>query len=70
MTLIVREVGQPGFVSYLHQLRRLGVLSQPEVLRWLALHGSVIRLVEPPLDDGSGIDEQVFADLAGELGTS
>ena len=66
--MIARRVGEPGFVMYVHELRRLQVLSRREVLAWLGLHGAVIRLLEPPLDDGLGIDEQVFADLEDELG--
>jgi hypothetical protein len=70
MTLISREIGQMGFVTYLHQLRRLGVLSQPEVIAWMALHGSVIRCVELALDDGFGIDEEALAELQRELGSA
>jgi hypothetical protein len=68
VTLIAREIGQPGFVGYLHELRRLGVLSQPEVLGWLTLHGTLIRSLELPLDDGTELDEQAFAELERELG--
>jgi hypothetical protein len=70
MTLVSREVGQVGFVTYLHALRKLGVLSQPEVLGWLGLHGAVIRRSEAPLDDGSGLDEQALAGLLRDLGAA
>lgn len=55
-------VGEEGFVSFLHELKRLRVLDHDELLAWLRLHGDVIRLIEPPLD------EEALRELALELG--
>jgi hypothetical protein len=57
------RVGEVGFVSYLHQLRRLGVIDQSEVISWLGLHGAVIRATEAPLDDGERLDEDALESL-------
>jgi hypothetical protein len=70
VTLVSCEIGRQGFVTYVHRLRRLGVLSQPDVLGWLRLHGSLLRLMEEPLDDGSGIDEETFVGLLRDLGAA
>lgn len=66
--MLARQLGEPGFVVYLHELRRLRVLSRREVVGWLGLHGAVIRMLEPPLDDGETFDEHAFAELSFELG--
>lgn len=55
-------------MRFLHELRRLRVLSQTEVLAWLGLHGAVVSLSEAPLDEGAGLDEQAFAGLERDLG--
>ena len=34
----------------------------------MGLHASVMRLLEPPLDDGTGVDEATFAELERDLG--
>jgi hypothetical protein len=51
------RIGEEGFVAFLHELRRLGVLTQPDVIAWLALHGAVLRRTESPLDTGEGIPD-------------
>jgi hypothetical protein len=67
VTLKSRHVGEMGFASYVCELRRLRVLSRSEVRSWLALHGAVIRLSEPPLELDSGVDEDASEALAREL---
>ena len=44
-------IGTPGFTTFAKELERLGVLGQPELLGLLELHGRVLRLVEPTLDE-------------------
>jgi hypothetical protein len=66
VTLVARTVGEEDFVRFLVALRRLGVIDRTEKVRWLALHGAVIRAIEPPLEDDSGFDEAAFAALAEE----
>ena len=70
MTVLARQLGEPGFVHFLCELRRLRVLSQREVVSWLGLHGAVVRLSEPPLDDGKRLDELALAELERELGAA
>jgi hypothetical protein len=65
--VIAPRLGDAGFVHYLHELRRLRVLSRGEVIAWMGLHGAVTRL-EPPLDDGNRLDEEALAELERELG--
>jgi hypothetical protein len=67
-TIVGAEVGREGFVAYLGELRRLGVLSQAEKLGWLALHGGLMRATLPPLDDGTGVDEERLQALVQQLG--
>lgn len=66
-SLVARRLGEPGFVTFLGELVRLGVLSRSEKRRWLALHGAVLR-TEPPLDDGERFDEEALGALAREFG--
>ena len=68
MTLQAPLLGQPGFIAFLYALRRLQVLTQDELIAWVGLHREMMRLLEPPLDDGSGLDERVFAELERDLG--
>ena len=56
-------LGGPGFVPYLYVLLRLGVIDRAELRGWLALHGAVIRAIEPPLDTGSGVPDRLIERL-------
>ena len=56
--IVARRLGDGGFVNFLKELHRLGVLQHAELLDWLALHGSVLRATEPPLDRGDGVPDR------------
>ena len=62
------HVGTPGFVEYVHRLAELGVLDREERLRWVALHGAVLRATEPPLDQGDGVPDGLIEQLIREAG--
>jgi hypothetical protein len=64
--LVAAQVGEPGFVQYLHRLRDLDVLNRDELLAWLRLHGAIMRATGEPLDRGEGIDEEALASLQRE----
>jgi hypothetical protein len=53
--IVARRLGEGGYVPFLKELHRLGVLQHAELLTWLELHGRVLRMVEPPLDGGDGV---------------
>ena len=69
-TLISARLGEVGYVTFVHELERLGVLDRDSVREHLRLHGHLLRMCEPPLDDGGRLDEQAFAKLERELGES
>jgi hypothetical protein len=62
-------VGQEGFASAVLRLHVLVVLSHEELVGWLRLHGSVLR-IGPRLADEETFDEEALAELEWELGTS
>ena len=64
------RVGEEGFVRFLCDLRRAGVLDTDEARGWLALHGSVLRWTESPLDDGETLNEEAFQELERVLGSA
>jgi hypothetical protein len=68
MTLRAAYVGEDGFVTFLYALLRLGVIDRAELRGWLALHGFVLRLVEPPLDRGDGAPDRLIELLIEDLG--
>ena len=68
MTLRAAHVGEDGFVPYLYALLRLAVIDRAELRGWLALHGSVLRAIEPPLDQGDGVPDAVVVRLLEEAG--
>ena len=62
-TLVSVPIGTDGFVSFAHELERLGVLNHAELLGLLEPHGHVLRPVEPPI----GENEQSFAQVAAQF---
>jgi hypothetical protein len=68
MMLVATRLGDLGFVAFAKGLHRLDVIDHDELLRWLELHGDVIRATEPPLDDGERFDEDALLALAREFG--
>lgn len=50
MTLISARLGEVGYVTFIHELERLGVLDRDSVREHLRLHGHLLRMCEPPLD--------------------
>ncbi len=65
--IVARRLGEDGFVTFLKELQRLGVLQHPELLGWLALHGRVLRIIEPPLDTGDGVPDGLIELLLKDL---
>jgi hypothetical protein len=51
------HLGEVGFLEFVLELGRLGVLDSEEALAWLRLHGDVLRVSEPPLDRGDGVPD-------------
>jgi hypothetical protein len=68
--IVGAQVGLEGFTSFLGLLVRLGVLTPKEKRGWLGLHGAVMRATLPPLDDGTGINEEEFEALVREVGAA
>lgn len=66
--VVARRLGEPGYVRFVKRLAELGVLDREERRGWIALHGAVLRATEPPLDDGTGPDEQALTALVAERG--
>ena len=66
--VIAAQIGEEGFVPFLGELVRLGVLTRDEKRAWLALHGAVMQATLPPLDDGQGVDHKALDALAAEFG--
>lgn len=62
------RVGTDGFVPFVYALLPLGVIDRAELRAWLELHGSLLRAVEPPLDQGNGVSDAVVARLLEEAG--
>ena len=60
-TLVAFRIGEVGYVGYLHELRRLHVLTTEDLLVHLRLHGAVLRITGQPVD-------HEVAGLARELG--
>lgn len=65
--IVARRLGEEGYVTFLKELQRLGVLQHAELLNWLALHGSVLRATEPPLDTGGGVPDSPIALLVKDV---
>lgn len=67
---VAGRVGEKGFVAFVKALNRYDVLNHEELLRWLALHGAVMRATEPPLDRGEGVDEDLLRHLEASLSST
>ena len=65
--IVARRLGEEGYVVFLKELHRLGVLQHAELLNWLTLHGHVLRATEPPLDTGDGVPDSFIAMLLEDL---
>ena len=65
--IVACRVGDEGFLHFVHELRRSGVLDREETLGWLALHGAVLRAFGLPLDDGERLDPEAFRELEERL---
>jgi hypothetical protein len=62
LALVAVPIGAPGFTTFAKDLERLGVLDGEELLGLLRLHGSVLRAVEEPLDNGDHFDQETFSE--------
>ena len=61
--IVARRLGEEGYVVFLKELHRLGVLQHAELLGWLELHGRVLCAIERPLDLGDGVPGVVVDEL-------